>query len=73
MPQQFTKKRRRDQKALLDELDELREEKLALEFIRDCGHVFDALLFYSGQSHLTKKAREDIRLCMTLLARGGGI
>lgn len=56
-----------------EELQYLREEQEALEYIRDAGHVFDSILFYMGQPHIKEKDRETLRLCLTILSRGGGI
>lgn len=72
MPQAIVQKFKRRIKTLEDEVADLQEQSDSLEFIRDLGHVFDALMFYSSQAHLTNKDRESIRVAMAILARGGG-
>jgi len=54
------------------EYEEIIEEVNNLEFLRDSGLVFDAILFYLTQPHLSDKDREEMAQAMQILARGGG-
>lgn len=53
------------------EYEEIVEEINNLEFIRDAGLVFDAILFYIPQPHLSEVDRDQLRQCMEIIARGG--
>lgn len=53
------------------EYQEITAEIEELEYLKDSGLVFDAILFYLSQSHLSAKDRDNLRECMTILARGG--
>lgn len=54
------------------EYEEICEEIGNLELLRDTGLVFDAILFYLPQQHLSDVDRDLLRQCMEILARGGG-
>lgn len=55
------------------EYETLIEENANLEFLRDSGLVFDAILFYLSQPHLSDQDREELRQAMQILAARGGI
>lgn len=71
MAKQMTKlaKRRLCEQAKL--VKELEGEKLKLDFLRDCNHVHDALLYYLVRRlELTESDIEQIREAMAYLTRG---
>jgi hypothetical protein len=54
------------------EYDQLVDEGGNLNFLQDCGLIFDAILFYLPQPHLSDKDREMLRQALEILASGGG-
>lgn len=70
--QYLNKLQHRKLKALEQEVTELRKDAEALAFLRETGHLFDAVLFYSSQPHISHKEREEMREVLQILSYGGG-
>ena len=70
--QYLNKLQRRKLKALEQDVEDLQKDAEALAFLREAGHLFDAVLFYSHQPHITAKDREEIRQVLQILSYGGG-
>lgn len=70
--QYLNKLQHRKLKALEQEVTELRVDADALAFLRETGHLFDAVLFYSSQPHIAPKDREEMRKALEILSYGGG-
>ncbi len=73
MPQAIVQRFKRRIKDLESEIEDLEAQAEALEVLRSLEHVYDALVFYRTQPHLSPKDQEAILTAMTILARGGGV
>lgn len=68
--QYLTRRRRKLQKQVQKEMDDLLHEHESLEILRDCKTLWDALHFYLPQAHLSEHERNQLRECLQILCRG---
>jgi len=68
--QYLTRRRRKLQKQIDKDMEDLKHEHESLEILRNCQQLWDAIHLYLPQAHLTEKEKNNLRECLQILCRG---
>lgn len=68
--QYLTRRRKKLQKQINKDMEDLRHEHESLEILRECKPLWDAIHFYLPQAALTAKEKDELREALRILCRG---